>query len=145
LGGPPTGAVGIQLVHYGRAHDNPPVQAQPPWDARTETLARRACMDCHSNETVWPWYANIAPVSWLLQRDVEEGRAAVNFSEWTRPQEEAEEIAEVVRDREMPPRLYPLTHPEANLSPEERRELADGLARIAPGTNESDGHEEDDD
>jgi hypothetical protein len=78
----------IQLVPYGRDHDNPPVQSEPPWDSPdTRALARQACFDCHSNETEWPAYANIAPVSWLVQRDVDEGRAVLNFSEWQRPQE----------------------------------------------------------
>jgi mono/diheme cytochrome c family protein len=64
-----------QLVPYGRDHDNPPVAAEPTWDTpTTRELARRACFDCHSNETQWPWYSNIAPLSWLIQRDVEEGR-----------------------------------------------------------------------
>jgi len=61
-------------------------------------MARRACFDCHSNETVWPWYSSIAPVSWLVQRDVDEGREKLNFSDWKGAGGErgkrAEEIAE---------------------------------------------------
>ncbi|MEZ4770229.1 MAG: heme-binding domain-containing protein [Caldilineales bacterium] len=65
----------IQLVPYGRDHTNPPVVQEPVWDSpQTEALARAACYDCHSNEVVWPWYSNIAPISWLVQRDVDEGR-----------------------------------------------------------------------
>jgi hypothetical protein len=61
----------IQAVPYGRAHSNPPVVSEPAWDSpRARELAVRACFDCHSNETVWPWYSNIAPVSWLIQSDV---------------------------------------------------------------------------
>ena len=83
-----TGAVAIQLVPYGRDHDNPPVLADAPWDsARTRELAVRACFDCHSNETHWPWYSNIAPISWLTQNNVKEGRDELNFSEWNRRQE----------------------------------------------------------
>ncbi len=79
-------AVGIlavmQLVPYGRNHMNAAVRAEPPWDqAKTRELARRACFDCHSNETRWPWYAHVAPVSWFLQHDVVEGRQELNFSE----------------------------------------------------------------
>lgn len=72
----------IQLVPYGRDHDNPPVTQAPEWDSvRTEQLAVDACYDCHSNETEWPWYTNIAPMSWLIQRDVDGGREELNFSE----------------------------------------------------------------
>ena len=77
----------IQLVPYGRGHRNPALRSEPPWDSpATRELARQACFDCHSNETQWPAYASIAPASWLVQHDVDEGRAALNFSEWQRPQ-----------------------------------------------------------
>lgn len=118
----------VQLVPYGRDHTNPPVVAEPRWDRpATRELARRACFDCHSNETRWPWYSHVAPISWLAQHDVEEGREVLNFSEWQRSYEEASESAETVRDRTMPPRGYLLAHPEAKLTPDERRQLADGL------------------
>lgn len=104
--------VAIQLVPYGREHANPPVTGEPAWDApATRTLAKQACFDCHSNETEWPAYATIAPASWLVQRDVNEGRAVLNFSEWPRPQEEAKE------------------HTHARLSAADRDRLAQGLAR----------------
>ena len=122
--------IALQLVPYGRAHTNPPVIAEPSWDAPgTRELARQACFDCHSNETAWPVYASIAPASWLVQHDVEDGRAALNFSEWSRPQKEADEASEVVRDGEMPPRAYTLVHGHARLSPADRDRLAQGLAR----------------
>jgi hypothetical protein len=77
-----------QAVPYGRNHENPPVQAEPIWDSpRTRQLAKRACFDCHSNETTWPWYTNFAPFSWLAYNDVTGGRSALNFSEWNRPQD----------------------------------------------------------
>ena len=117
-----------QIVPYGRDHTNPPVLKEPAWDRpETRRLARLACFDCHSNETVWPWYSNVAPVSWLVHRDVTEGRAELNFSEWDRPQKEAKESAKVIRNGEMPPRTYLPTHPEARLSPLEREALAAGL------------------
>ncbi len=120
----------IQLIPYGRDHTNPPVTGEPAWDApETRALARQACFDCHSNETAWPAYANIAPASWLVQRDVDEGRAVLNFSEWTRPQEEAKEAAEVVLETEMPPAAYLLVHAHARLSTADRNLLAQGLAR----------------
>ncbi|MCK6461120.1 MAG: heme-binding domain-containing protein [Planctomycetes bacterium] len=118
----------IQLVPYGRAHENPPVRKEPKWDsAATRDLARRACFDCHSNETKWPWYAWVAPMSWLLHRDVEEGREHLNFSEWDREQKDADEAAEMVEKGEMPPWFYLPTHPEAKLSAEEKAQLIRGL------------------
>jgi hypothetical protein len=122
----------VQLVPYGRAHDNPPVGPQPPWDARTAELARSACMDCHSNETTWPWYSHVAPVSWLVQYDVESGREHLNFSQWGSSEEEGEDLVETVREGEMPPWFYPLMHRDARLSATEKDELARGLERIAP-------------
>ncbi len=120
--------VAIQLVPYGREHTNPPVQAEPSWNApRTRELAARACFDCHSNESRWPWYSNVAPASWLVQRDVDEGREQLNFSEWTRVFREAEEAAELAGEGEMPPWFYLPLHPEAKLSESERAELVAGL------------------
>ncbi len=120
----------IQLVPYGRDHTNPPVTGEPTWDAPdTRALAKQACFDCHSNETEWPAYASIAPASWLVQHDVDEGRTALNFSEWTRPQNEAKEAAIAVREDKMPPTAYTLIHAHARLSAADRDRLAQGLAR----------------
>ena len=118
----------VQAVPYGRNHTNPPIAAEPPWDSpETRTLARRVCFDCHSNETRWPWYSNVAPASWLLQNHVDEGRSTLNFSEWSKSFEEANEAGKTVREESMPPRSYLLLHPEARLSAPERRQLARGL------------------
>jgi mono/diheme cytochrome c family protein len=123
------GFVAIQVVPYGREHTNPPVTSEPEWDsAETATLFQQACGDCHSNATAWPWYANIAPISWRLQNHVDEGREALNVSEWGTGEQEADEAAGLVLDGEMPPFDYVLAHPEANLSAAERQGLADGLA-----------------
>jgi len=115
------------------------------WDsADTRQLAVRACYACHSNETKWPWYSNIAPVSWLVYRDVSNGRNALNFSEWDRPQE-GDDVAESVREGEMPPRLYKLFRPSADLSSSERDALAVGFERTL-GTSigrHGEGEEED--
>jgi hypothetical protein len=120
--------VGIQLIPYGRSHTNPPVVQEPRWDsARTRELAARACYDCHSNETVWPWYAHLAPFSWSVQDHVEEGREHMNFSEWNHPSEHAHEAAEEVEEGEMPLSSYLWMHPTANLSEAEREELIAGL------------------
>jgi mono/diheme cytochrome c family protein len=122
------GGLAIQLVPYGRAHDNPPVSAEPEWDSpQTRKLFWRACADCHSNETVWPWYSNIAPVSWLVQRDVKQGRAACNVSEWGREDQKCDESAETVLDGEMPPATYRVMHPRARLDRAEREALIAGL------------------
>lgn len=123
------GFVGVlQLVPYGRARSNPPVIQEPAWDSpRTRELAKRACFDCHSNETRWPWYARIAPMSWVLQRDVEAGRSVMNFSEWTRPYALAPAAPPEVIRREMPPAKYRLLHADAHLSEDEKLELARGL------------------
>ena len=126
----------IQLVPYGRDHSNPPVVVEPAWDRpSTRALAVRACFDCHSNQTAWPWYSHVAPTSWLLQQHVDEGRRVLNFSDWSRTYEEAGESAETVLDGEMPPASYTFLHPSARLSAAEKRELADGLTAtigIAP-------------
>ena len=118
----------LQLVPYGRRHMNPPARVEPRWDApATRALAVRACYDCHSNETVWPWYSHVAPISWLAQRDVEEGRRKLNLSEWDRPQKEARESAKTMRKGEMPPWFYVAIHPDARLTAEETRALIAGL------------------
>ena len=71
----------VQLIPLPGRGNNPAVVAEPPWDsAQTRALAKRACFDCHSNETVWPWYSYIAPVSWLVYSDTMGGRARLNFS-----------------------------------------------------------------
>ena len=122
--------VAIQFVPYGRDHVNPPVVAEPEWDSPvTRVLAKQACFDCHSNETAWPAYARVAPVSWLIQRDVSKGRAVLNFSEWQRPQDESREAAEEVLEGEMPLLIYRLMHSHARLSSGDRARLAEGLQR----------------
>jgi hypothetical protein len=123
----------IQLVPFGRDHENPPVRQEPAWASpETRALAKRACFDCHSNETVWPWYAWVAPASWLVTNDVRGGRHHLNFSEWDRPQKDADEAVEAVREGFMPLPIYLPLHPEADLSDAEKKQLADGLART-PG------------
>lgn len=121
-----------QAVPYGWKQDNPPVIAEPAWDsARTRELFVRACADCHSNETKWLWFTNIAPGSWLVANDVYGGRDKLNLSEWTagggRNSRRAREAAEVTRDGSMPPRQFTLIHPEARLTDAEQADLAKGL------------------
>jgi mono/diheme cytochrome c family protein len=132
----------IQLAPYGRAHTNPPITGEPMWGApRTRVLAKQACFDCHSNETEWPRYASIAPASWLVQHDVVEGRAALNFSEWGRAQKEAKDAAEEVMEGEMPPWAYTLIHPHARLTAAERHQLAQGLLNTVGAAPQREAHE----
>jgi mono/diheme cytochrome c family protein len=120
--------VAIQFVPFGRDHTNPPVLAEPAWDRpETRALFVRGCADCHSNQTVWPWYSSIAPMSWLITRDVEEGRDRFNASEWDRSDNEEDDAAETVEDGTMPPQQYLMLHPEARFSPAERQALIGGL------------------
>ena len=119
----------IQLVPYGRAHSNLQVRLEPQWDSpQTRELARRACYDCHSNETIWPWYSNVAPMSWLVRNDVEEGRHELNFSEWNRDSGEADDALETIEEGSMPPRQYTIIHRDARLTDDEAQTLIDALA-----------------
>jgi heme-binding protein len=123
------GLLVIQVIPYGRNHTNPAVRAEPAWaSAETRQLAVATCFDCHSNQSVWPWWSDVAPASWLVQWDVERGRRKLNFSEWDRPQEDASSSAEQVRVGEMPPRYYLPLHPEAQLNAQQKSTLIAGLA-----------------
>lgn len=129
----------IQAVPYGRDHSNPPVRSEPAWDSpTTRELAVRACFDCHSNQTNYPWYSNVAPLSWALQRHVQSGRDALNFSEWDHPQREPEEAAETVREGSMPPKFYTDAHPRARFTDAERQALIAGLEATLGGGDQDD-------
>jgi len=119
-----------QLVPFGHDHTNPPVVQEPAWDSpETRALAVRACFDCHSNETAWPWYTRVAPSSWLVAWDVAEGRSRLNFSEWGNRRRDVEDIPRVVQNGSMPPGKYLLMHKVANLTPAEREQLVNGLVK----------------
>ncbi|HSH02743.1 MAG TPA: heme-binding domain-containing protein [Anaerolineae bacterium] len=135
----------IQLIPMGRNHTNPPVVQEPEWDSdQTRELVARACFDCHSHETTWPWYANVAPMSWVTERHVTEGREHLNFSDWgDGHHEDFEDISEVVIDGEMPLPAYLLGHPNAQLTAAEQQQMLDGL-RATIGTHD-DHHGGDDD
>jgi CubicO group peptidase (beta-lactamase class C family) len=118
----------LQLVPYGQDRTNPPVVAEPAWDSpRTRELFFTACRDCHSHQTEWPWYASIAPASWLIYHDVMEGRSEVNISRWGQGKQEADEAAGKLREDEMPLWYYLPAHPEAQPTQEEKNELIRGL------------------
>lgn len=137
----------IQLIPYGWNHTNPAVVAEPKWDTpRTRELFFRACADCHSNESKWPWYSRVAPVSWLVYHDVQEARENLNASQWNRPQKDADEASEMVQKGEMPLPIYLPLHPEARLSAAEKAELVRGLAATfgTEGGSEGGGEKGDD-
>ena len=119
----------MQLIPYGRDHSNPPVVKEPNWDSpRTRELAVKACFDCHSNQTKWPWYSNVAPYSWVVQRHVIVGRQVLNFSDWTHKYLGEGQAANNVLLGDMPLASYRWLHPEARLSQKEKIELARGLS-----------------
>lgn len=116
----------IQFVPVDRT--NPALQTQVPASAEARAVLKRACYDCHSNETVWPWYSYIAPVSWLVAKDLQDGRKELNFSTWNTlsAEEQAEGVGESwekVQSGEMPLWFYLPLHPEAKLSPADRAVL----------------------
>jgi len=120
----------IQFVPYGRNHNNPPVTKEPTWDSpATRALFHRACFDCHSHETVWPWYSHVAPMSWLVQNDVDGGRRHLDFSEWNLPQRHATDVSAQVKQGDMPLWYYLPMHPAARLSAAEKQSLIDGAEK----------------
>jgi len=126
---------GIQLIPVDRT--NPPVEEELPASPEVKAILKRACYDCHSHETIWPWYSRVAPVSWLLALDVGEGREELNFSTWNRYSQKKrdkmiKEIWEEVGEGDMPPWFYLPLHPEARLSESDRAVLK-GWAKPIPG------------
>jgi len=132
--------VAIQLIPYGKDHTNPPVVAEPKWDSpQTRALFMRACGDCHSHETKWPWYSKIAPVSWLIYHDVVEGREHFNISAWGHQKKnKGDEAAEELEEGEMPLKPYLLMHPEARLDKHEKSLLIEGLKKTFGEKKEDD-------
>jgi len=103
----------IQLIPV--SHTSPPVVSDLVAGPDVKAILRRSCYDCHSNETEWPWYAYIAPISWLITNDVEHGRAQFNFSKWGQyPKEKrrarADEMLDEIESADMPPKSYALVH-----------------------------------
>ncbi len=127
--------VGMQVVPVERV--NPPVECDLMAPPAVREVLRRACYDCHSNETRWPWYSHVAPVSWLVARDVRRGRRHVNFSRWgsldARRQAKAKrETWEQVSEGEMPLWFYTPLHPEARLSAEDKEVLRAWRDELGP-------------
>lgn len=132
--------VAIQFVPFGWWHENPPVVDDAPWpDPAAEAAARSSCYACHSNETDWPLYSYVAPMSWLVRSDVETGRDEFNFSEWDRSEGDADDAVEVIDDGSMPPDRYTLIHRDASLSEGERDVLVAAL--LGMGGQDSSGRD----
>ena len=115
-----------QFVRVERV--NPPVHSDIHADSEVATILRNTCYNCHSNETVWPWYSNVAPASWLIASDVSGGRRHLNFSEWESydidtQSHKLKSIAEEITDRAMPPWYYSMVHRGSRLSEAERTKI----------------------
>lgn len=122
------GFVLIQAVPYGRQHSDPTPTKEARWSNPQARAAFNAgCADCHSDHTNWRWYSNVAPASWLIQKDVNEGRGILNLSEWDKPQPELGDIVEQISSGGMPPLQYKIAHSEAKLSAAQKRELIAGF------------------
>ena len=116
----------MQLIPVNKT--NPPVTREVKWDSpETKALAQQACNDCHSNQTTWLWFDDIAPASWLVANHIIDGRGRLNFSEWDKPNSDFEEVSKVIKNGEMPLWDYELMHPNAKLTPAETQQLLDGL------------------
>ena len=131
------GFVAIQLIPSSFSRSSQPASGEPKWDSpETRAIFFKACADCHSNETKFPWYAGVAPVSWLVENDVGDGKKHFNISEWDRSQLGGEKAAEEVRKGSMPIGLYLLMHPAANLNAQEKKAFVQGLLKTF-GTDEN--------
>ena len=121
-------AILIQLIPIN--YSNPPATAGLDVPQELNEIFTRACFDCHSNKTVWPWYSWIAPVSWLVAIDVHEGRSHLNFSAWGKYSSEKKtkllkEIGKSINEGEMPPFQYLPAHPDAKLSEKDKNAILD--------------------
>ncbi len=126
----------IQLIPLKRS--NPPIEKEVPTPPELRAIFHRACYNCHSNETVWPWYSYLAPVSWLVAQDVSEAREKMNFTAWNRLDrqkvaERIKDIGEKVANGDMPPWYYQIVHPEAHLSTEDKKRILEWSLRMVRG------------
>ena len=126
----------VLLQFTNPARTNPPVvndlMATNPPPPEIAALLHAACYDCHSDETKWPWYSHIAPVSWLIASDVNDGRRDMNFSDWpandpVRVAKRLENMSEKLGYDEMPPKKYTLIHADARLTDSQRKEFENWL------------------
>ena len=121
--------IGIQFVPYGKDHSNPKSVAEPPWNTKkTRATFFKLCGACHSNETTWPIYSNIAPISWLVQHDVDEGRENLNVSMWNvQKRNKGNEAVHEYEEGDMPPWIYQFPRPQNKLSQNDKEEFIAGL------------------
>jgi hypothetical protein len=136
-----------QLVPFPPA-ENPPQGQEVPAPAEVRTILRASCYDCHSNETVWPWYSHVIPTKWLVRGHVQEGRDHLNFSTWEQYSSESAArklggVADMVEEGKMPLSSYLRMHPEAVLSPEDASRIIDWARSMGGTTEESPGEAED--
>ena len=118
----------IQLIPFGHNHVNPGVVSEPNWSSpEARVLVKEHCFQCHSNETEWPWYSNIAPASWLIQFDVIRGRGKFNFSDWNANPGEVDEMVGAINEGEMPPIQYWIAHPSSRLTDAQKQTFIAGL------------------
>ncbi len=121
-------AIGVLIQFIPVERVNPPVEEDVAASPEVDAILRRACYDCHSHETRWPWYGHVAPASWLVAHDVDEGREYLNLSAWNRLDPESrgnrlEKICDEMVEGVMPPWYYLALHPEARLSVAEEARL----------------------
>lgn len=123
----------IQVIPLKRT--NPPVVSDLPAPPEVKAILKASCYDCHSNETVWPWYSKVAPVSWLIYRDTIVGREHLNFSDWNQysPQQQARILTGVmrrIRRGSMPPWFYTIKHTDGKITPEKLAVLDAWVAKL---------------
>ena len=130
------GAIAIVVViqAFRPSRTNPPIDAKQEItaamnvDAGVQSILNRSCNDCHSNRTVWPWYSEIAPISWGVASDVRDGRRHMNLSEWGsypdyKRKDLLDKACKMVTQRDMPPFTYGLVHRQTQLSDPERETI----------------------
>ena len=134
----------IQLVPMSR--ENPPITQDVAAPPQVKAILRHACYDCHSNETRWPWYAHVAPVSWLVARDVRRGRQHLNFSTWDKYTDDPQtvirklrNIDEAMHNDSMPLWYYLTEHADARLSDADRRAIEDWVIGSIKGVKKQEG------
>jgi len=124
------------------------IQAVVPVAPEVTATLSRSCNDCHSNNTTWPWYSNVAPVSWLVANDVKEGRSEMNFSAWRTYKGEKQlellgKICKQINEGEMPMATYTWAHPQAKLSAADRQAVCSWSKTVAgnlpPGREDEEG------
>ena len=118
----------IQLIPFGHNRTNPPTVSEPRWSSlQARAAVKEHCFQCHSNETQWTWYSNIAPGSWLIAFDVIAGRGNFNFSDWQRKPGELNEMVGAIQEGEMPPIQDWIVHPSARMNAQQKQDLIQAL------------------